>query len=189
MVREPFRYPGNRFVIPAIRLYVERLADVQGGHQQAPWQPRDDTSDEDDNADGRLFPIFNPGGREVSIPPIEVQLPGFPWQAIFGLLLTGAWPLALVLLGIWGVKAWRSWRKGRGENLVFEGDVATGDTWPLSAVEPNLAKRRDNESCSSISFMAAHLTKCTSDTEPPIRFRVLSQGQESRIEHHVRSLA
>ena len=107
----------------AIRLYVERVSEVQGGHQQAPWQPRDDTSDEDDDTDGRLFPIFNPDGREVSIPPIEVQLPSFPWQAILGLIFTGAWPIALVLLAIWGVKAWRAWRKGKGEKLVFEGDA------------------------------------------------------------------
>ncbi|MGD9128688.1 MAG: hypothetical protein PVH19_15030, partial [Planctomycetia bacterium] len=50
----------------AIRLYVTRVAEVQGGHQQAPWQPRDNTSDDDDDADGRLFPIFNPDGREIN---------------------------------------------------------------------------------------------------------------------------
>lgn len=107
----------------AIRLYVERVSEVQGGHQQAPWQPRDDTSDEDEEADGRLFPLFNPDGSDINIPPLEVQIPSLPWQAIIGLLLAGAWPIALVLLAIWGVKAWRAWRKGRGEKLVFEGDV------------------------------------------------------------------
>ena len=107
----------------AIRLYVERVSEVQGGHQQAPWQPRDDTSDEDNDTDGRLFPFFNPDGQNVNIPPIEVQFPSFPWQGILGSILAGAWPIALVLLVIWGVKAWRAWRKSRGEKLVFQGDA------------------------------------------------------------------
>ena len=107
----------------AIRLYVERVAEVQGGHQQAPWQPRDNTSDEEDDANKKLFPFFNPDGQNINIPPIEVQFPSFPWQGILGSLLAGAWPIALVLLVIWGVKAWRAWRKSRGEKLVFQGDA------------------------------------------------------------------
>ena len=107
----------------SIRLYVERVSEVQGGHQQAPWQPRDDTSDEDDDADGRLFPFFNPDGQNINIPPVEIQFPSFPWQAILGAVVSGGWPIAIVLLVIWGVRAWRAWRKSRGEKLLIDGDI------------------------------------------------------------------
>lgn len=102
----------------AIRAYVAKLAEREAG--QVPWQPRNDP--EEDEAPC-LFPPFMPNSPDITIPPIDVQLPSFPWQAILGSFMTGAWWIGAVLIGIWAIKAWRAWRKSRGEKLLFQGDL------------------------------------------------------------------
>lgn len=109
----------------SIRSYVERVSEAQRNNswQQAPWQPRDDTSEEG-SEDGRkpLFPRLNPLSG-IDVPPIEVQFPSIPWTGIITSLLAGAWPVALVLAVIAAVKIWRWWRLSRGEKLLIDNAI------------------------------------------------------------------
>lgn len=62
----------------AIRAYVAKLAERETTYEKVPWQPRNDPEEDESPS---VFPLFTPDGPDITIPPIDVQFPGFPWQA------------------------------------------------------------------------------------------------------------